>query len=273
MVPMTKHVTVRGGPLAVVDEGQGPPLLFVHGFPLDHSMWREQRASFARTRRVLLPDLRGFGASPPAHPSGQATTMQDFADDLAALLDALGVDEPVCLCALSMGGYVAWQFAQRHAARLSGLVLCDTRALADTDELRRAREATAERALAEGSAFLADSMPAQLLAAATRAARPELVQEVRAQMLRASPAGVAAAARGMALRPDVRDWLPRCPVPSLVIVGAEDVISTPDEMRAIARALPRSTFREVPHAGHLTPLEQPQAVQDAMGAFLASLAR
>ena len=263
-----KHVSVRGGSLAVVDEGQGPPLLFVHGFPLDHSMWRAQRRHFARSRRVVLPDLRGFGASPPA---GDVTTMQDFADDLAGLLDALGIDAPVCLCALSMGGYVAWQFAQRHPERLAGLVLCDTRATADAEEARRARAVTAARALAEGVAFLAEAMLTQLLSAATRATRPELVQEVRAQMLRASPAGVAAAARGMALRPDVSAWLPLCPVPSLVIVGAEDAISPPAEMRAIAQALPRSTFLEVPNAGHLTPLEQPGPVQHAIEEFLGSL--
>ena len=116
--------------LNVLDEGQGPPLLLVHGFPLDHTMWREQIQHFRGTHRVIAPDLRGFGQSDV---TPGTITMQRHAEDLAHLLDALRVKNPVCLCGLSMGGYIAWQFVQMHHGRLGSLILCDTKAGADDE--------------------------------------------------------------------------------------------------------------------------------------------
>ncbi len=109
--------------LNVIERGSGPPLLLVHGFPLDHQMWRGQIDELAEDFRVIAPDLRGFGASDATEGT---VTMQQFADDLANLLDQLSVQQPVRLCGLSMGGYIAWQFWRRHGDRLSHLILCDT---------------------------------------------------------------------------------------------------------------------------------------------------
>src|SRR5689334_18519351 len=120
--------------LHVVDQGRGQPLLLVHGFPLDHTMWRGQIDALSKTHRVLAPDLRGFGKSSPVGGDDAVLTMAQLADDLATMLTALQITEPVTFCGLSMGGYVAWQFAARHTGLLRRLILCDTKAAADTKE-------------------------------------------------------------------------------------------------------------------------------------------
>lgn len=257
---------VRDVHLHVVERGSGPPLLLVHGFPLDHAMWAAQLEDLSRDARVIAPDLRGFGASDSG---GDVVLMEDFADDLAALLDVLGIAEPVVFCGLSMGGYIAWQFVRRHRARLRGLVLCDTRAAADAPVAAEARRVNAERVLREGAGFLADAMLEKLVAAETRQRRPDLVAALRRTVLAASPQGLAAALRGMAARPDASPWLPQMELPALVVCGSEDALSSVEEMRGLANRLPQARFVEIAGAGHLSPLEQPPAVNAAVRSFLA----
>jgi 3-oxoadipate enol-lactonase len=254
----------------VSDVGQGPPLLLVHGFPLHHQMWREQMAVLSSRQRVIAPDLRGFGASPPRADKMTAAdtmTMEDYADDLNALLEALAIREPVTLCGLSMGGYIAFQFWRKHPERVARLILCDTRAVADTPEAAKGRLEMADRALKEGASVAAGMLP-KLLAPATQQSRPELTAFVREMIEGAHPRGIAAAQRGMAERPDMTSLLPRINIPTLVIVGAEDAISTPAEMQTIAAAIPGSVFVSVPEAGHLSPLENPEVVNRAIQRFL-----
>lgn len=258
-------VVANGIRLHVHDEGRGTPLLFAHGFPLTHAMWRGQ-FPLADRYRVIAPDLRGFGASEVVPGT---TTMAQMADDCAALLDALGVVEPVVFCGLSMGGYVAWQFAKRHAERLRALVLCDTKAVADTPEAAETRRKMANHVLQHGTAAVAEAMPARLFAAATFTEQPETVAAVRTMIERTAPAGLAAAQQGMAAREDVRDFLPTIRVPTLVVVGREDAISPVDEMQAIAAAIPDAKFRIVEQAGHMAPLERAAEVNEAIDRFLS----
>ncbi|HEX6983736.1 MAG TPA: alpha/beta hydrolase, partial [Planctomycetaceae bacterium] len=150
------NVTVRGQPFSVDLAGQGEPILFVHGFPLNRRMWQAQTTAFAGTHRVIAPDLRGFGENAAPLPS---VTMEDYADDLAALLDALDVRDPVTLCGLSMGGYVAFAFVRRHRSRLGRLILCDTKAAADPPEKKADRERTADEVLRQGTGKLVREMP------------------------------------------------------------------------------------------------------------------
>lgn len=242
------------GPLTlnVHDQGGGPTVLLVHGFPLDHTMWGPQIDRLARTHRVVAPDLRGFGASDGLPGT---SSMSQMADDLAHLLDRLSIREPVTLCGLSMGGYVAWQFWKRHPEKLGGLILCDTRAIADPPEVARARLVTAERVTSEGAVVLADSMLDRLFSSHTKTHRPEVVAATRRTILATSPVGAAAALRGMAERPDVTAWLGQIRVPTVVVCGEHDVISPPAEMQAIARAIPDARYVEVPRVGHMAPLE------------------
>lgn len=264
-----KFLHVNGVRLEVLDEGWGIPILFVHGFPLSHSMWQGQYALRDRFR-IIAPDLRGFGASDfvGGNVPGMVS-MKELADDCAALLDALGVVEPVVFCGLSMGGYVAWQFAKRHAARLRALVLCDTKAAADSPEAAETRLKMAKHVLQFGTGAVAEAMPARLFAAATFAEQPGVVAEVRTMIERTAPAGLAAAQQGMAVREDVRDFLPTIRVPTLVVVGREDAISPVDEMQAIAAAIPNARFQIIERAGHMAPLERPVEFNRILREFLA----
>ncbi|HXT58560.1 MAG TPA: alpha/beta fold hydrolase [Pirellulales bacterium] len=261
-----KRIAVRGAEWNVFDEGAGEPLLFVHGFPLDHTMWQAQLPAFAPRRRVIAPDLRGFGAS---ESRGETVTMEDFADDLAALLDAMQVQEPVVLCGLSMGGYIAFPFARKHTARLRSLVLCDTRAAADSPEAAANRWKVAEQVLAEGAEVVAQAMLPKLFGKRTVAEQPETVAAMRRVMAATKPAAIAAAQRGMAARSDSTALLPEIRVPTLVVVGAEDAIAPVEEMRSMAAAIPGAEFVVVPGAGHMAPLENPAAFNAALREFLA----
>jgi pimeloyl-ACP methyl ester carboxylesterase len=251
--------------LHVVDQGRGDVLLLVHGFPLDHTMWQEQIADLASGFRVIAPDLRGFGRSGV---SAGVVSMEQFADDLAGLLDHLSVDT-VTLCGLSMGGYIAWDFWRKHRHRLERLILCDTRAAADPPEAAQTRRETARRVVSEGTSILPEGMLEKLFAPATRQHRQDIIDATRAVILNTSPEAVAAASLGMAQRSDAWELLADIGVPTLVICGRDDAISTVQEMRGIAGRIRNATFVEIPDAGHLSPLENPVAVNTAIREFMA----
>ena len=263
-----KRRTVAGIEMAFVDRGSGTPVLLVHGFPLDHSMWNAQIDRLSEAHRVIVPDLRGFGQS---RASDEKVTMGQFADDLAALLDTLGIREPIVLCGLSMGGYIAFQFWRQYAARLRGMILCDTRALGDTPEMAAGRWEMADRVLREGPPPLVDMMMPKLFAAATVESQPEVVESLCRVMRSTAPRAIAAAGRGMAERPDATGWLPRIACPTLVVVGELDAISPPEEMREIAEAIPGARLVEIGGSGHMSPLEKPAEVNAAILEFLESI--
>jgi pimeloyl-ACP methyl ester carboxylesterase len=254
--------------LAVVEQGHGVPLLLVHGFPLDHSMWAGQIAGLSDCCRVLAPDLPGFGQSDVTEGT---LTMAQIADDMAVLLDGLNIKEPVVFCGLSMGGYVGWEFFKRHRTRLRGLVQCDTRAICDTPDVAEGRRETAVKVVADGPETLVGTMMPKLFAKATVANSPELVEQTRQVMMGTAPLGIAAVARGMAERIDATSLLPEIDCPTLVIVGKEDAISTAEEMGTFAQAIPGAQFMQIPGAGHMAPLEAPEAVNTAIREFLNAL--
>lgn len=255
--------------LNVTCRGQGRPLLLVHGFPLDHTMWEEQLASLSDHCLVIAPDLPGFGKSSPILGT---YTMAQFADDLREMLDRIGVSGQVVYCGLSMGGYIGWQFWQRHRDRLAALIQCDTRAAADTDEVRQGRHYLAERVEREGSAVATGEMTAKLLSDFTRQQRMIHVHQLRNQMASVPPVSLAAASRGMAERPSMLASLPEISLPTLLICGQYDVITTPLEMRQMAAAIPGAQYVEIADAGHLSPWEQPLVVNAHIERFLAQLA-
>ena len=253
--------------LFYVDEGHGPPLVFVHGFPLDHTMWRHQIAEFRGTHRVLAVDLPGFGKS--TVPRAELSLI-GLADQVAEFLDQIGVTEPVTLCGLSMGGSIAIQFALRHPGKLSGLILCDCRAAADAPEAQKMRHELAGRVLKEGPEFVAQAMPARLFAPATLKLQPEVVQSIQSVIRATTPTSVAGGSRALADREDVVARLGDIAAPTLVIVGQEDVISTVQEMRQIAELIPHAQLVEIPGAGHMAPLEAPQVVNSEMRSWMTA---
>jgi pimeloyl-ACP methyl ester carboxylesterase len=269
---MAEHkIPVGAVTLSCEVRGVGTTIVLLHGFPLDRRMWDAQIEMLARSFRVIAPDLRGFGQSqiePADVDSGVG--MDHHATDVLAILNALGVTETVVLVGFSMGGYVAFQIALKHPTQVRGLILCDTRAVGDTEDAAAGRLKMANAVLNADSAEPAlKAMLPKLLAPETHEQRPEVVAEVREMILRQTPGAIAAAQRGMARREDVRDELKKIRCPVLGIVGTADAISTPKEMREIIDALPDARLEEVA-GGHMTPIENADAVTDAIKVFAES---
>ena len=264
-------VDVNGIRLAYSDTGEGSPVvLLVHGFPLNRSMWDPQRGALRSAgARVIAPDLRGFGAS-ESGPAGPLT-MDQHADDMVGLLDALEVREPVVYVGLSMGGYVGFALWRRHPARVRALVLADTRASADTPAGRTDRQRIALMAEElESPQPAMDAMLPRLFSPHLRAGSlPE--QLVRGMMGSSSARAVADGERGLADRPDSFPTLSTIDVPTLVIVGEHDVLTPPDESRLIAQGIPGARLVSIDQAGHMSNLENPEAFNEALIGFLREL--
>ena len=259
-----RRLTVNGVSLAVDARGDGPAVLFIHGYPLDHTIWEPQLEALNGWRRIA-PDLRGMGQS-DAPDLGYS--MATYAADLAALLDALDVERTV-LCGLSMGGYVVFEFLRRWRERVAGLALISTRASADSADGRRARDAAAGQARDAGAREIADSMLPTMLAAG---APGPLVEQVRAMMAATPVAGIIGALGAMRDRPDSTPLLPTLAgIPTLVIAGADDHLIPVTQTSAIADAIPGARLVVVPGAAHLPTLEAPSIVTDALRTLLAGL--
>jgi 3-oxoadipate enol-lactonase len=245
--------------LAYDSYGSGPALVLVHAFPLDRRMWAATGQALASRCRVITPDMRGFGASDLADGS-----IADMADDVAALLDGLGI-ERATVGGLSMGGYVSLAFAARHKQRLERLILADTRAAADSDATRAGRAAALALVDAQGVPALVERQLVVLLS-------PGASEAVRAQVRSIGneqrPAAVKAGICALRDRPDRQSELPAIACPTLVLVGKEDKISTPEEVIAMASAIPGSRLVEIGAAGHLSNLENPTDFVAAVASFI-----
>jgi pimeloyl-ACP methyl ester carboxylesterase len=255
--------------LAFDDNGPGPVVVLIHGFPLDRSMWSHQRASVGAIYRVITPDLRGHGTT--AAPD-EGYDIDTLADDVLETLDALQLTGPVVLGGLSLGGYVALSIAARFPERIQALLLINTRAAGDTPEAAEAREALARQVEAAGDARpLVDSILPRLFSRSTFERKPELVARMHDRMVKMPARAVAGTLRGMATRPDRRPLLAGITVPTLVIGGSEDQVVPMAETEAMAEAIPRGTLRVIADAGHLTPVENPHDTSQAILEFLESL--
>ena len=263
-----QRLAVNGVSLAVEVRGDGPAVLFIHGYPFDHTIWTHQVAALEGWCRIA-PDLRGMGRS-DAPDLGYS--MDTYAADLAELLDLLGARD-VVLVGLSMGGYVAFEFLRRWRPRVRGLVLVDTRAEADSPEARVGRDAAAATAREQGAAAIAESMLPKVLGASTLSGAPGVVERVRGMMAATPVAGIVGALGAMRDRPDSTPLLPTLTgLPTLVIVGDEDEVTPPAQARAMAEAIPGASLVVIRSAGHVPPLERPAETTDAILGFLAGLA-
>ena len=251
--------------MAYTEAGAGRPVVLIHGYPFNRSLWNEQVASLSGSYRVIAPDLRGFGESDS---SDGASTMNRMAQDVAALLDHLGVPR-VTLGALSMGGYVTLAFYKQFASRVRALILADTRAQADTEEAKQNRAQQADKALAAGMAGIADAMLPKLLTPETVSKRPEVVKRVRDMMLKTKPEGAAAALRGMAERDDQTSLLSKITVPTLILVGAEDAITPVVDSEKMNQAIAGSRLVVLENAGHVSNLERTEKFNEALLDFLS----
>ncbi|MFJ6698218.1 alpha/beta fold hydrolase [Streptomyces sp. NPDC091272] len=262
-------IRVNGAALHFDDQGPGTgiPVLLVHGHPFNRSLWAPQVAELtAAGYRVITPDLRGYGDS-EVIAGTRAVYLSDFADDLAALLDPLGVPGAV-IGGVSMGGQIAMEFHRRHPQRVRALVLSDTSAPAETAEGKDVRNRLADRLLAEGMAGYADEVIDKMLAPYNVTSQPVLAEQVLTMMCTTDPRGAAAALRGRAERPDYRDSLPAVTVPVLVVVGADDVFTPLPAAEEIQGLVPHAVLTVIENAGHLPSAEQPARFNEALLEFL-----
>ena len=241
-------------------------IVLLHGFPHDRGLWAAQAGAAADVFpdvRLLIPDLPGFGRSSPLSAAG----MDAYADVLEPMLDRCEVEQAV-IGGLSMGGYIAFAFWRRHAARTRALMLFGTKAPADTEAARDARRALIDTVQRDGVGALVPSMISTQLGVSTRRDDPALVEQIEVMLHRAPVSGVTAAAEALMGRVDSTPTLDTILVPTLVLVGDEDTITPVSDAMRIAAGIPRSRLVTVPGAGHLAPIEQPAVVNAAIAEFL-----
>jgi pimeloyl-ACP methyl ester carboxylesterase len=244
------------------------PVVLVHAFPVNSTMWAEQM-DLGSGVRVLAPDLPGFGRTPagvePFTIPGAAAALREILASKGAL--------PCVMGGCSMGGYVSLAFARAFPRDLLGLLLIDTRAEADSAEALKGREKTMELLRTSGAPAIAEQMIGKLLSDGTLAHRPGLVKQVR-QMIESTPAAtIEAALRALRDRPDQTDLLPSISVPAMVIVGEHDTLTPPTVAVSMARSLPHGTLQIIPGAGHLSPMEQPRQVNAAIAELVDAVGR
>lgn len=256
------RIHTRMGEVALDDTARGRPLVLLHGFPLDRSMWRPITPLIDRNWRVVAPDLPSLGES-SARPQ---SSIAGITDAVFATLDALAIREKVALAGLSMGGIVCFEAWRRYADRIAALLLIDTRPNAETPEGRAARHAIAENVERDGPQIVADSMRGRLFAPST----PIPLQEEWFTRIASQPrAGTAACARALGDRADSWPTLASITVPTLIIVGDQDAITPPDLAREMHAKVPGSRLVIIKDAGHMPPVEQPRATATAINEFLS----
>lgn len=245
-------------------------LVLIHAFPLSADMWLPQLAKVPPGWRFIAPDIRGFRGAGPAFEDASlaGATMDDYADDLIALMDHLDT-ERFAVAGLSMGGYIAMALAARAPERLTHLILADTRMTADTPEGRAGRDKMKADVERSGPRAVADAMLPKLVGETTKVDQPDLADAVRHLIEMNRGEAIGGAIDALKSRPDRTEMLARIAVPSLVICGAEDVITPPADSEAMARTIPGAKLEIIDRAGHLSNLEQPAAFTAALQAFLS----
>jgi 3-oxoadipate enol-lactonase len=237
-------------------------LLLIHAFPLDARMWEPQLGSLGARLPLVVPHLPGFGSTE----GPEVLTMAAAVERCTGALDEAGVDTAV-VCGLSMGGYVAFELWRAARSRVAALVLANTKAEPDTPEAAAARRALAERLGSEGNGFLVEEPPPLL----SEDAPAELGERVRGWIAEQSPGAIAAAALGMAERPDSVPDLATIDVPTVVITGTLDRLIPPDVTAGIADGVAGAELLRIEGAGHLSNLEAPDAFDEALAGVLTGL--
>jgi 3-oxoadipate enol-lactonase len=248
------------------DVGTGMPVAFIHGFPHNRTLWAPQVSALVDRARCIALDLRGFGESSRNGPF----TIDQFADDVAMLLRMLGIERTV-IAGLSMGGYVALAFWRRHREMVRALVLADTRAGADNEEARAKRLSLIDLARSRGSEAVADGQIVGMIGKSTRDKRPALIDDVHRMLASAPVDGICGALEAMMGRIDSTPTLPTIDVPTLVVVGAEDVLTPVSESEILHDAIRGSRMEVIEQAGHVSNLERPAAFNHVLSEFLAAL--
>jgi len=257
---------INGRQVGYDDVGTSDAVVFLHGFPHRRSLWAPQLGALVDRARCIAPDLRGFGESA----TGVPYSMDQYADDVVALLDYLKIERAV-IAGLSMGGYIAFSLWRRHPGRVRALVLMDTRPGADTEDGARKRRDMIAMARERGSGAVADAMITGMVGKSTREKCPEVVDAVHGMLESAPVDGIIGALEALMTREDSTATLPTITVPTLIVVGEEDALTPVRESEAMHRAIPGSRLEVIACAGHVSSVERPAAVNHVLSEFLASL--
>ena len=258
---------VNGITLAYSDQGTGLPIVFLHAFPLNRTMWAPQENALSSQFRIITIDLRGHGESDAPL---WRYTLEQSADDVRVLLDHLSIRRAVFV-GLSMGGYILFAFYRKYADRVNGLVLADTRAQADTPEGKHGRFLMAQTAYKEGPSAIADLMIPKLLSPMSIQTKLDLVQHVRVMIKGNQISGIAGDLMAMADRPDSVTLLSQITCPTQIIVGDLDQATPPSDAELLANRISNARLAIIPQAAHLANLEQPEAFNRIVASFASEL--
>lgn len=234
------------------ESGTGTPLVLIHAFPTDLRLWESQTKELSKYFHVITLDLLGFGKASSV--DGSAVTMIDYADEVNELLEQLNIHKAI-IGGESMGGYVALAFLEKYPDKTQGMILSDTQSIADSEETKTKREATAQDVLQNGTAtFINNFMPKALSSNASEQTKQFLRNILESQ----DATAIASASRGMALRKDTSDLLSHSTLPILILTGDQDVLINPGQGYAMHLLAKNSKFVMLYNAGHISSLEQPE---------------
>jgi 3-oxoadipate enol-lactonase len=254
---MTMNYTERGLP-------QGIPVVFIHGFPFNHTMWEPQMKALPNHFRAITYDIRGHGESEIG--DGQYS-IELFVDDLLALLNHLVIDRAI-VCGLSMGGYIALRAYERFPERIKALVLCDTKAEADTNEAKLKRSAIAKNVKTNGPGPFADEFAVAIFAPQTFQTQPRIVESVKRMINANTPIGITGASFALGFRTDTTSVLPIINVPTLILVGEQDKLTPPAVAESMHKQIANSELHVIPYAAHMSNLENAPAFDTYLIEFL-----
>jgi len=244
--------------------GSGPPIVLLHPFPANHDLWKPAAQALVTRYRIILPDLRGHGDSGVGE--GPAT-MEKHAADLARVLDHEGIGRAT-FAGVSIGGYVLFEFWRKFRPRVEALILCNTKAQADTSEARAGRLQAAADVRERGTEPFFESLVPKLIGKTTLSTRPDLVEGALRMMRKMSAEDVALVQKGMAERSDSVETLKGINVPTLIVTGDEDIFTGVSEAELMQRNIPGSQMKVIAKAGHYSPWEQPEEVGKLLRQFL-----
>ncbi len=261
------NLTVKD--LAVFTNGNPnkKPIIFVHGFPLDHFMWDKQVEFLSDDFYCVRYDIRGLGVSPAG--DGQFT-MESFVDDLESVIDELKLNKPV-LCGLSMGGYISLRALERMQDKFSAVILCDTRSESDNNEGKLKRAAGIKRINTEGLAPFTKDFITNCYGEHYKQNNKTDLEKRIIKSSQFDPAGVKGSLLATLGRNDTSEFLGRINIPALIICGEDDALTSPAVMKSMAEKINGSEFVIIKNSGHLSPIENPEEVNKAIGDFLKKL--
>lgn len=243
------------------------PIIFVHGFPYEHTMWKEQISEFSKNYFCVAYDIRGLGQSPAGN--GQFT-MESFVDDLETIIDDLKLDKPI-LCGLSIGGYISLRALERFPKKFSAAILCDTRSEADNNEGKLKRAAGIKRISTEGLATFAKDFITNCFGDHFKKNKITELDKIIDNSSKFDPAGVKGCLLAMLGRTDTTESLEKIKIPTLLICGEQDALTPPAVMKEMHKKINNAEYIEIKNAGHMTPIENPEEVNNAIRNFLKRL--